>query len=624
MDTPPSIESNSNAGPTPRRPRVIGVRGLGKGRARGRGRGRGRGRASRSRSPLTTSSLPMGRGRGRGRGRGGCLPPTLPGSRVRNPVYGPLTEEDTILAGPWLKRESEGFAWRYSGPTPGPSQPVDTSMSASELFARYFTDEVWQLIVDETNRYAASCRQNLSDHSRPWTPVTVADIKAFIGMVILMGIVKSPQLDLYWSTKHPLIRVGFSEVMSRIRFEQIWRYFHLCNLDHAVPRGQPGYDKLFKVRKLLDLVSAQFDSQYNTHGELTIDEAMIKFKGRLGFKQYIKNKPTKWGIKVFVLSDATTGYVRRFQIYTGSASAIDEHTSADDLGATSRVVFGLLNGLEQYHPRLYVDNFYTSPKLFLRLYNKGVGACGTARYTRKYYPRDLVVPKSKEKGHYDYRASGPLLACCWVDSRPIYFLTTIHVAVASSSVPKVKRTAPEGVRIWVVCPPLMPDYQRYMRGTDMGDQLLACYNLGRRSKKWWKRVFAYILDTSILNAYQLWKSPREHWSHRKMKHEGSFLRFKLELAEQLIGDYHGRANRGRPRTAARDVRLDTTLDHCPEFNDKKLECVVCNAVRCKRNVSRSEYRHETHFSCSLCNVHLCISKDRNCWKKYHHEHVYST
>ena len=127
-------------------------------------------------------------------------------------------------------------------------------------------------------------------------------------------------------------------------------------------------------------MSARFDSQYNTHGELTIDEAMTKFKGRLGFKQYIKNKPTKWGIKVLVLSDATTGYVRCFQIYTGSASAIDEHTSADDLGNTSRVVFSLLNGLEQYHPRLYVDNFYTSPKLFLGLYNKGVGACGTARY----------------------------------------------------------------------------------------------------------------------------------------------------------------------------------------------------------------------------------------------------
>ena len=83
------------------------------------------------------------------------MPPTVPGNRVRNPVNGPLTKEDTILTGPWLKPQSEGFAWLYSGQTPGPSQPVDTSMSASELFTRYFTDEVWQLIVDETNRYAA-------------------------------------------------------------------------------------------------------------------------------------------------------------------------------------------------------------------------------------------------------------------------------------------------------------------------------------------------------------------------------------------------------------------------------------------------------------------------------------
>ena len=207
------------------------------------------------------------------------------------------------------------------------------------------------------------------------------------------------------------------------------------------------------------------------------NEAMIKFKGRLGFKQYIKNKPTKWGIKVFVLSDATTGYVK---IYTGAATAVDEHTSADNPGATSRVVLGFINGLEQYHPRLYVDNYYTSPKLFLRLYNKGVGACGTARYTCKYYPRDLVVPKNKEKGHYDYHASGPLLACCWVDAR---LLTTIHQAVASSTTPQVKRTTSEGVHIWVVCPPLMPDYLRFMRDVDVGNQLLACYNLGRRSKK---------------------------------------------------------------------------------------------------------------------------------------------
>ena len=40
--------------------------------------------------------------------------------------------------------------------TPGPTTPVDSSMSAVDLFCRFFTDEVWDLIVFETNRFAAT------------------------------------------------------------------------------------------------------------------------------------------------------------------------------------------------------------------------------------------------------------------------------------------------------------------------------------------------------------------------------------------------------------------------------------------------------------------------------------
>ena len=91
---------------------------------------------------------------------------------------------------------------------------------------------------------------------------------------------------------------------------------------------------------------------------------MIKFKGRLGFSRTSQQSGAS------MLSDATTGYVRRFQNYIGAATSLDEHTSADNIGATSRVVLGVINGLKQYHPRLYVDNYYTSPQLFLHLYNK--------------------------------------------------------------------------------------------------------------------------------------------------------------------------------------------------------------------------------------------------------------
>jgi hypothetical protein len=82
-----------------------------------------------------------------------------------------------------------------------------------------------------------------------------------------------------------------------------------------IPYGQPGHDKLFKVRPLLDALVPRFRSEYKMHKECSIDEAMIPFKGRLAFKQYIKDKPTKWGIKVFVLADAHNGYVSNLEVW---------------------------------------------------------------------------------------------------------------------------------------------------------------------------------------------------------------------------------------------------------------------------------------------------------------------
>ncbi|XP_072177003.1 uncharacterized protein [Diadema setosum] len=48
-----------------------------------------------------------------------------------------------------------------------------------------------------------------------------------------------------------------------------------------------------------------------------IDERMVKSKGRSGIKQYIKNKPVKFGIKIWVMSESQSGYTVDFDIYTG-------------------------------------------------------------------------------------------------------------------------------------------------------------------------------------------------------------------------------------------------------------------------------------------------------------------
>ena len=211
-----------------------------------------------------------------------------------------------------------------------------------------------------------------------------------------MGICRLPRLRLYWTTQHPYISPGICEIMSLTRFEQIYRFLHLCDSEQQVAAGQPGYDYFFKVRKLLDLLSPRFLSQYNTHEELSVDEAMIPFKGRLSIKQYMKDKPTKWGIKVFVLADARNGYTVRLRIYGGKNSNL----ATNDSGLCSRVVLELLNGLENNCPKVYMDNYYISPELFLALYNKEVNACGTATQNRKFFPSELKVDRNVIAGYH--------------------------------------------------------------------------------------------------------------------------------------------------------------------------------------------------------------------------------
>ncbi len=106
---------------------------------------------------------------------------------------------------------------------------------------RYFTPEVWNLIVVETNRYAAQCRgaQPLThtDSRRPWHNVTIEEMRAYLGVCMIMGITILPRIEMYWSQKHPLLCQPLSQVM----FEQISRYLHICNISEQVPPIQTYY-----------------------------------------------------------------------------------------------------------------------------------------------------------------------------------------------------------------------------------------------------------------------------------------------------------------------------------------------------------------------------------------------
>ena len=96
------------------------------------------------------------------------------------------------------------------------------------------------------------------------------------------------------------------------------RYLHLVGSRQQKKKGEAGYDPLYKVRPLIDHFSAVFPAYYHAGHELSVDEMMIGTWCQVSFLQYILKKPTKFGIKVWVNSEAKTRYVLTFQIYTGA------------------------------------------------------------------------------------------------------------------------------------------------------------------------------------------------------------------------------------------------------------------------------------------------------------------
>ena len=169
-----------------------------------------------------------------------------------------------------------------------------------------------------------------------------------------MAIIHLPSIGHYWK-RDPLVH--YSPIADRIshdRFRELSRYLHFVDNNTLLPWDSTEYDRLGKVRPLIDHLSQKFKSLYEVNREVTVDEAMIKFQGRSSLKQYMPLKPTKRGIMVWVLADSHNGYFSRFEVYTGKKGS----TAENNLG--TRVVKTLTAELKGKDHHVFFDNFFTN------------------------------------------------------------------------------------------------------------------------------------------------------------------------------------------------------------------------------------------------------------------------
>ena len=142
-----------------------------------------------------------------------------------------------------------------------------------------------------------------------------------MSLIVYMGVVKCFSFTDYWRGGH-LYSLPFPRLlMTGKKFLRISQDLpvpspqQLCDAANDERRGTGAYDRLGKIKPLYEEMRDSCRRNYHPGQEIAIDERMVASKARTGLKQYMKNKPVRWGYKLFVLADSRNGYTWDFFVY---------------------------------------------------------------------------------------------------------------------------------------------------------------------------------------------------------------------------------------------------------------------------------------------------------------------
>lgn len=468
-----------------------------------------------------------------------------------------------------------------------------------DFFESFITPNLMGKIVFETNRYAQ--QQIISSESSrltKWKNTSIDEMYVFLAINMLMARNKKLKVHDYWSTNELLHQNIFGQLMSRDRYLLLLRLIHFCDNSQQIPG-----ERLYKIQMVISDVKQNFKDALIPFSNLAIDESLLLWKGRLSFKQYIKSKRHRFGIKLYILCDCETDFILNFSIHTGASDYIDP--LENQIGKSGVIVKNLIKPYFSYGHSLYTDNFYTSPALAMYLHKKKINSCGTVRKNRKLLP-DL---NSKLKlGEREAMCTDKLLAVYWKDRRDVYMLSTIHKDKMIDTKKIDRVTGKKYLK-----PECVMSYNANMGAIDKTDMLLSSIECVRRTLKWYKKLFFHMVDMSLLNAYSAYKTVT--------RNQISLADFQLKLINELILKYQREgamtSNRRKKSMDTTEKRLSPDTRHFPELvpptpskKQGRRYCFVCSHKK------ENKKRKDSMYCFIECDVGLCVTP---CFKIYHTE-----
>ncbi|XP_050303772.1 piggyBac transposable element-derived protein 4-like [Anthonomus grandis grandis] len=271
------------------------------------------------------------------------------------------------------------------------------------------------------------------------------------------------------------------------------------------------------------------------------------------------------------------------QIYTGVL---------DDLGGRGHAANVVLHLIRNYWDKghsLYMDNYYNSVALARQLLEKNTYCTGTLQVGRKETPEDVSKAKLKP-GESIHRYGGNVCVGKWKDKREVLYISTEHENTLEEV---LSRFGTNNIK-----PAPIVQYNKYMSGIDLQDQMQSYYPGHRKTIRWYKKVGIHIMETMLYNSYMLYNK----YSRPKM----SFLEYRESIVEAMVPEIQAKEKPGQSKENQGFQHGPSKLEKGPGDRRLRKKCRWCS----KRGI-----RRDTNFYCKSCPElpGLCLDP---CFKEF--------
>lgn len=449
----------------------------------------------------------------------------------------------------------------------------------------FVTDDMLQEIVLRTND---KIREKAASYSREnkykVKETSIEELLSFFGLLYLSGFYRSGRqnLDDLWASDDTGI-MKFRKAMPLYRFRFLLASLRFDNSGTRIERQK--LDKLAAIRAIFDQFVSQCKAVYSPSEYLTIDEQLPSFRGRCSFKQYIPNKPSKYGIKIFALVDARCFYVVNMEVYVGTQpdGPFKQSNSGED------IVIRLIEPISTTGRNITFDNWFTSYPLMQRLLSEHrLTSVGTVRKNKRELPPRLVTTEDRKfpSSMFGFQKNTTVVSYMSKKNKNVILLSTLHHDDSIDYKTNDKQK-----------PEIVTFYNLTKGGVDTLDKLSAAYNISRNSRRWPLTVFFSIMNTAAINAEVVYRNNTNIYTMKRRN-------FLKTLALQLLENQETqRQNNPRlPRTLRnpieRPARSNSDEHHLP----KKRRCEVC---------PRTSDRKSQYF-CVKCEKTVCLTHATIC------------